>query len=385
MSIVDICFSENQEGTTAVLSAWLKQPGDKVAAHEPIAEVETDKVVVEVSSPGDGKMGGISKQPGDALEPGDVIGFIDTDLTTPVTETITPEKLQPSPIATNGSRQRLSPAVRRLLKQHQLDFTAISGSGRLGRITVKDVKAFMGDAQPLPGSQRIAVDPMRKSIAAHMVQSLLQTAPHVTTVFEADLTKILNHRKIHKQEFKTRGVNLTLSAYFVSAVVHAIKKVPIVNSRFCDEYIEIFNDINIGIATALDDKGLVVPVLQQAQSKDLFGIAAQLQTITNKARQRQITAADMQGGTFTISNHGVSGSLMASPIIINQPQSAILGIGKLEKRVVVREVDGADAMLIRPMCFITLTLDHRVLDAYQANLFLNEMVSNLESWPTSSG
>ncbi|MEM7280127.1 MAG: 2-oxo acid dehydrogenase subunit E2 [Pseudomonadota bacterium] len=394
---IDICFTENQDGTTAVISNWLKKPGDPVSANEPVAEVETDKVVVEVSAPSDGHLASIAKQNGDAVEPGDVLGIISTGQLDYLIDNQELEATQSppesAPMETNGhTRPKLSPAVRRLLKEHNLDFQQLSGSGRGGRITVKDVTHFV-ESKPstfvppmgtVPEgnirSHRLPLDPMRKSIAAHMVQSLLHTSPHVTTVFEADLSRIIAHRKKHKPDFKEQGINLTLSAYFVEAAVHAIRQVPTVNSRFAEDHIEIFDDINIGIATALDDKGLVVPVLQQAHAKNLLGIAQDLQNITDKARSRKLGTADMRNGTFTISNHGVSGSLMASPIIINQPQSAILGIGKMEKRVVVQEVDGNDAMIIKPMCFITLTLDHRVLDAYQANGFLSELVGFLENY-----
>ena len=396
MASVNILFNDNQDGTTAVVANWLKNPGDLVTANEPIAELETDKVVVEVSAPSDGRLARIAKNNGDAVEPGDVLGIIDTEIETTseaVSPTIEATSTAPEPKTNGHARPRLSPAVRRLLKEHDVDFNLVTGSGRDGRITVKDVTRFI-DSKPnlqppvAPAtkpagnvrSHSVPLDPMRKSIAAHMVQSLLHTSPHVTTVFEADLSRILAHRKKHKESFAAKGINLTLSAYFVEASVAAIKQVPTVNSRFAEDHIEIYDDINIGIATALDDKGLVVPVLQDAHAKNLLGIAQSLQQITDKARSRQLNKSDMQNGTFTISNHGVSGSLMASPIIINQPQSAILGVGKMEKRVVVQEIDGNDAMVIKPMCFVTLTLDHRVLDAYQANGFLAHLVGFLENY-----
>lgn len=398
MTNVNILFSDNQDGTTAVVSNWLKDPGDLVKANEPIAELETDKVVVEVSAPSDGRLATITKKSGDPVEPGDILGVIDTQGEEQTSTTQEAELPQAKSVSTNTgtnghSRPRLSPAVRRLLKEHDLDVNLVSGSGRNGRITVKDISRLMENQPrpvPMPSAQatgsirshNMPLDPMRKSIAAHMVQSLLHTSPHVTTVFEADLSRIIAHRKNHKNKFKEQGVNLTLSAYFVEACVHAIKKVPTVNSRFADSHIEIYDDINIGIATALEDKGLVVPVLQNAHAKNLLGIAQSLQQITDKARSRALSKADMQNGTFTISNHGVSGSLMASPIIINQPQSAILGVGKMEKRVVVEEINGNDAMVIKPMCFVTLTLDHRVLDAYQANGFLSHLVEFLENYDT---
>ncbi len=157
-------------------------------------------------------------------------------------------------------------------------------------------------------------------------------------------------------------------------------KVPAVNSRWHDNGLEIFGDVNIGIGTALGDKGLVVPVIHQAQNLSLKGIAARIHDLTTRARDGKLTASDMSGGTFTISNHGVSGSLLAAPIIINQPQSAILGVGKVEKRVVVRQVDGSDSIQIRPMAYVSLTIDHRALDGHQTNGWLSAFVAALESW-----
>jgi 2-oxoglutarate dehydrogenase E2 component (dihydrolipoamide succinyltransferase) len=220
---------------------------------------------------------------------------------------------------------------------------------------------------------------MRLAIAEHMQRSV-STAPHVTAVFEVDFTAIMRDRAVRKEEFLRRNAKLTFTAYFIAACVKAIQAVPTVNSRWHDDHLEIFPDINIGIGTALGDKGLVVPVVHRAQELSLLGIAERLTDITERARTNKLKPKDMQGGTFTISNHGVSGSLLATPIIINQPQSAILGVGKLEKRVVVREVDGRDAMSICPMAYVSLTLDHRVLDGHQSNAFLSTWVDTIENW-----
>jgi 2-oxoglutarate dehydrogenase E2 component (dihydrolipoamide succinyltransferase) len=159
-----------------------------------------------------------------------------------------------------------------------------------------------------------------------------------------------------------------------------MRAVPVINSRWHADHLELFDDVNIGIGTALGDKGLVVPVVHRAQTLSLQGIAARLHDLTARARSGQLKAADMKDGSFTISNHGVSGSLVATPIIIQQPQSAILGVGKLEKRVVVREVDGVDAIQIRPMAFVSLTIDHRVVDGHQTNAWLTAFVQALESF-----
>lgn len=190
----------------------------------------------------------------------------------------------------------------------------------------------------------------------------------------------MEHRKWHKKEFAELDVKLTFTAYFLAAMAKAVQVVPQVNARFHEDALEIFKDVNIGVGTALGDAGLVVPVVQQVNEMNLFEIAKALTAQTAKARDGKLTPADMKNGTITISNHGVSGSLFAAPIIINQPEVAIMGIGKLEKRVVVEEVNGADTMVIRPMCYVSLSIDHRALDAHQTNMFLAEFVRVIETW-----
>ncbi|MNQ81597.1 Dihydrolipoyllysine-residue acetyltransferase component of pyruvate dehydrogenase complex [compost metagenome] len=175
---------------------------------------------------------------------------------------------------------------------------------------------------------------------------------------------------------------MTFTSYFVAACVEAMRVAPEVNSRWHADHLELFTDVNIGIGAALGDKGLIVPVIHQAQQLSLLGIAQRLQRATDAARTGKLKPNDVQGGTFTISNHGVSGSLFASPIIINQPQSAILGIGALEKRVVVKELDGVDSFQVKPMAYVSLTIDHRVLDGSQTNAWLSRFVEVLEKWPS---
>jgi 2-oxoglutarate dehydrogenase E2 component (dihydrolipoamide succinyltransferase) len=235
--------------------------------------------------------------------------------------------------------------------------------------------------RPLRGleSKRIPHTTMRRRIAEHMSHSL-QVAPHVTAVFECDFTAISAHRKANKDAFAKSGANLTFTTYFVAAIVEAMREVPTVNSRWYDDAIEVFGDVNVGIGTDLGDKGLIVPVLHKSNELSLLGIATRLTELVDKARRGKLAPADVQNGTFSISNHGVSGSLVAAPIIINQPQSAILGVGKLEKRVVVREVGGVDSIQIRPMAYVSLSIDHRVLDGNQTNAWLSKFVSVLEGW-----
>jgi 2-oxoglutarate dehydrogenase E2 component (dihydrolipoamide succinyltransferase) len=223
---------------------------------------------------------------------------------------------------------------------------------------------------------------MRRAIATHMVDSMLRTAPHVTSVFDADLTAVLRH----KEEYRDAGdrptgrpPRLTLTAYFVKAAAVAAQVVPQINSRWHDDALEILPSVDIGVATALGDEGLIVPIVRRAHELDLEEIAAALEELTAHARAGTLAREDVIGGTLTITNHGVSGSLMATPII-NQPQSAIVGIGRLEKRVKVVTVDGQDSIQIRPMVYVTLTIDHRALDGYQANRYLSAFVETLEEW-----
>lgn len=408
--IVDITAPEGQqEGTRSLITRWLKQPGEAVVEHEPLVELETDKVAIEIAAPATGTLKEILKHEDEEVSPGDLLGRIDTAGAASAAVSATPAaeaKLEIPTIAArtvkadDARRQRLSPLVKRLLKMHEMNPDQISGSGLGGRITRNDVaryiedrktasvakpavKTFAAPTGPIPGpipSHMAPHDNMRKRIAAHMVESLLHTAPHVTSLFEADLSRVMAHRNKHKAEFAARGVNLTYTAYFVAACVAAIHAVPTANSRFREDALEIWDDINIGVGTALEDKGLIVPVIHKAQDLNLFGIAARLQEVTAKARDGKLEARDVQNGTFTISNHGVSGSLLATPIIINQPQSAILGIGKLEKRLTVIEVDGRDTIQIRPKCYVTLTIDHRVLDGHQTNKFLSILVDAINNW-----
>jgi len=393
---------EQAEGTRSQVLRWLKSVGETVKRHEPLVEIETDKVTIEVPAPADGMLQEIAAAEGTDVEPGALLGRVAPMTAGSVSPAIAPAgaaALRAAPesrAATPGRRaasDRMSPAVRRLLAEKGLDATAVIGSGEGGRITVDDVLAAAARPAapavkaPQPavvaetdGIRRVPHTPMRRRIAAHMVESLLQIAPHVTTVFEADLAAVLAHRAAHKKDFEKRGTSLTLTAYFVAACVDAIRAVPEANGCWTDEALLLNERIDIGVATALEGRGLVVPVIRNVAGLDLFGIAASLGELVARARDDRLTPADLRGGTFTISNHGVSGSLVAAPVVINQPQSAILGIGRLEKRAVVVEHDGRDEIVVRPRCYVTLTIDHRVLDGHQANRFMEVLVRRLEGW-----
>ena len=385
--MIDIIVPLEQEGAKVVVRAWLKKIGDRIAENDPVVELETDKVAQEVSAPADGILAEILLDTDAEAAPGAILGRLE------------PAGPADSPAEAAKAEHRhqnktpapqdvsLSPAVRHALRVHHIDPASIVGTGRGGRITRADIDRAVhlrqrgGTISPSPGRARVVQHGrMRRTIAENMLNSVA-TAPHVTAMFEADLSAITSHRRNHRQEFEKANVNLTFTAYFVAGAAAAMRVVPEINSRWYDDRLEIFDDINIGIATALGDKGLIVPVIHEAQKLSLREIAAKLADLTARARSNSLTTADVRGGTFTISNHGVSGSLFAAPIIIPQPQSAILGIGKLEKRVVVREVEGVDTIQIRSMAYVSLTIDHRVVDAHQTNAWLSKFVETLESWP----
>ena len=426
--------AEQTEGTRSQILRWLKRVGEQVSENEPLIEIETDKVTVEVAAPGSGVLREILRQEQDEITPGELLGWLDASgdgaNTAPVKSAPTAGSgahgeapARPAHTAADGVRGaaggagQLSPAVRRLLTEHGLEPGAVQGTGQGGRLTVEDVlhvAAGQGPAgsrrtasgqpaanlgrpasgQPAPGGEqaahsaptseegvrRVPHSAMRRRTAEHMVQSLLQTAPHVTTVFEADMAAVLEDRARRRKEFAQRGVPLTLSAYFVQAAVAAIRVVPEANSRWTDAALEIFDAIHIGVATAVEGSGLIVPVLRDAHTLDLFDTARALDDLVSRARAGKLTPADVRGGTFTISNHGVSGSLLATPIVINQPQSAILGIGKLERRAAVIEDGDGERIGVRPRCYVTLTLDHRAMDGHQANRFMQTFVDTLGGW-----
>jgi len=385
--LVDLIVPLEQEGTEAVVRAWLKAIGESVAESEPVVELETDKVAVEVASP----VAGVLTEQVLAVDagagPGAVLGRIRTGAVadgpaTRPTSISKPSIAADTPVS-EAHELRLSPSVRRLVRESGLDPRGLSGSGRGGRLTREDVAAEISRREASPpsdGVRRVPHDRMRRQIAEHMSRSL-SIAPHVTAVFEADFSAIVAHREANKAAFAARGIGLTYTAYIVAAAAKAMDAAPAVNSRWHEDHLEMFADANVGVGTALGDKGLIVPVIRRAQALTLAEIATRLTDLTERARAGRLAANDVQGGTFTISNHGVSGSLIAAPIIINQPQSAILGVGKLEKRVVAREVGGVDTIQIRPMAFVSLTIDHRVIDAAQTNAWLSRFVEILETWP----
>lgn len=397
--MIDVLVPVEQEGTKAVVRAWLKRIGDRVEVNDPLVELETDKVAMEVPAPAAGVLREILLETDADAVPGAILGRIeeqdeaDAEPSAPADAAAQPAKTSRfarPPEASPARELRLSPSVRRALLQHDVDPARIEGTGRNGRITRADVDRAVEAATRVQAdslradgglaSRSVPHDRMRRRIAENMLASVAE-APHVTAVFEADFSAIMRHRERHKAAFAERGAKLSYTAYILAAAAEAMKVAPAINSRWHEDRVEIFEDVNIGVGTALGEKGLIVPVLRRVHALGLEQIAVGLDGLIEKARAERLDRQDVSGGTFTVSNHGVSGSLFAAPIIINRPQAAILGIGKLEKRVVVREMDAADTIAIRPMAYVSLTIDHRIVDGHQTNAWLTRFVALLEGWP----
>ncbi len=406
--MIDVLVPMEQEGTKAVVRAWLKAIGDRVEENDPLVELETDKVAMEVPAPAAGVLTEILLDSDADAVPGAILGRIATPDEAQPSESARPERSRgalstPSPSIrprlrsgrARGGRRRLSPSVKRAVLQHDLDPAHIEGTGRNGRITRADVDRAVEEATKVSKPSRRHHPRPRPAISAPTSSPTTAcaspsprtcTARSPTRRTSPPCSRRISRRSwpiatAHKAAFAKKGVKLTYTAYLVAAAAEAMKVAPAINSRWHADKLELYDDINIGVGTALGEKGLIVPVVRKVQQLNLKGIAAQLDEMVEKARKEKLTSADIRGGTFTISNHGVSGSLFAAPIIINQPQSAILGVGKLEKRVVVREVGGVDTIQIRPMAYVSLTIDHRVVDGHQTNAWLSRFVELLEGWP----
>jgi 2-oxoglutarate dehydrogenase E2 component (dihydrolipoamide succinyltransferase) len=406
--IEDVLAPANAEGTRATILRWCKAVGDTVIKDEPLVELETDKVTVEVPAPVSGTLIEVLKAVDAEVSPDEVLARLRL-----AGESVSPEEIRtfgitpksdtppPAPAAggshSSDHHEPLSPSVRRLLHEHSIAAGDINGTGRNGRVTAQDVtrhvsrtevpRASVPKTAPEPAreaaSKLVPHTAIRRRVAEHMVRSLAD-APHVTTLFEADLTRVLKHRSLHAKSFESRGTRLTLTVYFISACARALRAHPEVNATFTPDAMQLHADVNIGIGTALGTQGLIVPVIHRAQGLSLFDIAQRLNTLVESARAGRLAPQDVRGGTFTISNHGVGGSLLAAPIVINQPQVAILGVGKVQRRVCVIEAGGSESIAVRPMCYLTLTIDHRALDAFQANAFLELVVETLEQWPDTA-
>ncbi|MGD8483180.1 MAG: 2-oxoglutarate dehydrogenase complex dihydrolipoyllysine-residue succinyltransferase, partial [Gammaproteobacteria bacterium] len=370
--------------TDATLVSWHKSVGDPVNRDENLVDLETDKVVLEVPAPTSGVLKEIRIEDGTTVTSGEVLAVIEEGeavaaVPPPEEKTVAGEDKAPES-ADLGSGQKLSPAVRRLVEEHGLDAAAITGSGRQGRITKSDVMRFMQEAEagteepaqkteiPAPaampeserGERRVAMTRLRSRIAERMVDAQA-TAAMLTSFNEVDLHEVIRLRKQYRESFeKQYGVRVGFMSFFVKAAVEALRTFPVVNASVegSDIVYHDYHDIGIAVST---DRGLLVPVLRNAESMTFAEIEKSIVDYATRARDGQITIEELTGGTFTITNGGVFGSLMSTPII-NPPQSAILGMHKIQERPMV--VDGE--IRIRPMMYIALTYDHRIIDGREA-------------------
>jgi pyruvate dehydrogenase E2 component (dihydrolipoamide acetyltransferase) len=392
------------EGT---IVRWVKKVGDRVDRDEPLFEISTDKVDAEIPSPAAGLLTEIRAKEGETVAVNHVVAVIGDSLAaiapapappavaeTPAAQGETAAAPDPVPAAPETPsaeelrRQKSSPVVRKIAAEHGVDITKIEGSGAGGRVTKNDILGFMegkplsaapqAEAHPAPvvrlaGDEVVPMTVMRRRIAEHMIASR-RTSAHVHSVFEIDFSRVAKLRDAKKAEYERAGAKLTYLPFIVKAVVAGLRAMPVINTSIDGANVIYHKDINIGIAVALD-WGLIVPVVKQADELSVLGLSRAMQDLADRARSKHLKPEEVQGGTFTITNPGVFGALLGMAII-SQPQVAILGIGAIEKRVVV--VD--DAIAIRPMAYLTLGYDHRLIDGAVADQFMSVVKKQIETF-----
>jgi pyruvate dehydrogenase E2 component (dihydrolipoamide acetyltransferase) len=434
------------EGT---LTKWLKKPGDHVERDEPLFEISTDKVDTEIPSPSAGTLSEVLVEEGKTVQINTVVARIADGNgagagvraaqperaaapppTPPKAETAAPpqEVFEPAPVPPQQVEEAappppvepagpISPLVRRLARENNIDLNQVRGTGAGGRITKQDVEGHLAQRQarpvaqapapaapaeapppaaarapisppppveapppapaPMPAGAKTRIEPlstMRQKIAEHMVLSK-RTSPHVTTVHRADMTKVAKMRERHKADVQARyGFSLTYLPFITRASVIALRQYPLLNASLDTNTIIYHNEINIGIAVALEN-GLIVPVIRGADEKNVLGLQHSIVDLATRARARQLKPEEVQGGTFSITNFGSFGSVMGTPII-NQPQVAILGVGTVDKTPVVID----DAIAIRSMSYLSLSFDHRLVDGALADQFMTRVKEVLEDW-----
>jgi pyruvate dehydrogenase E2 component (dihydrolipoamide acetyltransferase) len=429
------------EGT---ITKWLKKIGERVERDEPLFEISTDKVDAEIPSPAAGTLTEVRFKEGDTVEVNTVVAVLDGDGSAPSPKSPPEKAAEPEPApvpvetkptpppppqapappppapkpaaeatAEDLRRTKSSPLVRKIAQEHNVDISQLEGTGLSGRVTKNDILSFIESgttaapgtparqpeaprapqAQPQPAPAETVAPPpprpqigdrveqmsvMRKKIAEHMVLSR-RTSAHVTTVYEIDMTRIAKLREQHRDSFYERtGTKLTFMPFIFEAVNKGLRKFPIFNAQVSGEQIIYKQDINLGMAVALD-WGLIVPVIKRADDLSISGLARVANDLADRARTKQLKPDEVTGGTFTITNPGVFGGLFGTPII-NQPQLAILGVGKIEKRPkVMTSADGDDFLAIRWMAYFALSFDHRVIDGADAERFLAFVKEQLES------
>lgn len=419
----DVVMPQMGESVTeGTIVNWYKKAGDWVEKDETLLLIATDKVDAEVPSPASGYLQELRYPENETVPIDTVIAVLSKEkgeakaspTKAPVAPAEEPEAEAPpkpapalravetaSPTSGDSTveelrRVRSSPLVRRMAAEHNVNLTTVPGTGISGRVTKKDFLAFMDRRPqvthtPVAGTQTlnagkyayqpIATDrvepfsPMRGQIAEHMVISR-QTSVHVTTVFEIDMTRIAKLRQKHKQRYADSGAKLSFMPFILNAVTRGISHFPIMNSAVVDKSVAYRQDVNLGMAVAVD-WGLLVPVIRNANEKSLLGLAKSVGDLAERARTRKLGPDDLQGGTFTVTNPGVFGSLFGTPII-NQPQVAIMCVGTITKRAVVIE---DDAIAVRSMMYLALSFDHRVIDGATADRFMKNVKEHLESFP----
>jgi 2-oxoglutarate dehydrogenase E2 component (dihydrolipoamide succinyltransferase) len=405
--------------TEGTLTKWLKKIGDTVARDEPIFEISTDKVDAEIPSPVAGTLTEIKVLEGQTVTVNSVVAVIGGGAAAPAAAAkpaaapapapVAPSAPAPTAAATTGEGLRSSPLVRKIAKENNVDLASVPGTGASGRITKQDIVGHLeggapaatpaatpaaapSAAKPAPAAPASAPQPgelvplskMRSIIAKRMVESKA-TSPHVHTVFKVDMTRIVKLREKEKNKYEQRnGVKLTYMPFITRAAVQALRKHPIVNASMQGEAILYNKNINIGIAVALD-WGLIVPVIKQTEEKNFLGIARAIVDIADRARNKKLAPDEVAGGTFTLTNSGIFGEQFGTPIIA-QPQSAILGIGGLNKEaVVLTDKDGQDSIAIRSIQRFTLGFDHRTIDGADAGKFMSDFKAYLENWSEDIG
>ena len=394
------------EGTVV---RWIKKVGDPIDKDEPLFEISTDKVDAEIPSPGAGVILEIRVKEGETVPVNSVVALIgakgEAVATTPsVSSAPAPPALASvasAPVAPSTledlRRVRSSPLVRKIAKEHGIDISRLSGTGVSGRVTKDDIQAFIaggaktaavGAASSVPSAPRppafapgdsVRIEKMgvmRKKIAEHMVMSV-HTSPHVFSAYEVDFSRIDQLRLKKKAEYEAAGTKLTYTGFIAKATADTIREFPFSNASIDGENIIYKRDINLGIAVALES-GLIVPVIRNADERNLMGLSRAIQDLAARARSKKLQPEEVQGGTFTITNPGIFGALFGLPII-SQPQVAILGVGSIDKRVVV--VD--DMIAVRPMCHLTLGYDHRLIDGADAGRFLQALKDRLQNFEES--
>jgi 2-oxoglutarate dehydrogenase E2 component (dihydrolipoamide succinyltransferase) len=425
------------EGT---ITKWLKKPGDKVQRDEPLFEISTDKVDAEIPAPASGVLQEIKVAEGTTVGVNTVVGTIAVDgeasaakpaassKPAAAAEKATPEKpaakreeepkpapAAPAPGAPTAHEEdeetRSSPLVRKIAREHGVNLAQVSGTGLGGRITKQDILQFIenqGSAQPAPAvpsapAQPVAAAPaprpaapapypgdivpmtnMRKLIAKHMIESR-RTSAHVHCMYEVDFTRIVNLRNKQKNGFEQRhGVRLTMMPFFVRAAIMALQQWPIINASLEGDNIRYHRNINVGIAVALD-WGLIVPVVKNAGDLNFLGLQRSITDLGERSRSKKLKPEDVEGSTFTVTNPGQFGAVFGLPII-NQPNSAIMGVGGITKMpLVVTDKDGNDSIAIRSVVHLTLGYDHRLIDGAVADQFMAQVKKNLETWSEDVG